>query len=94
MSEHDIGELADGDENRCPYTVHANGDWEDYRCELVVEHPGPHAIGLRHHAWPLINDMQARLGGIETALKLVDEHLGAAQFSLDLAIMAVQDDPQ
>lgn len=49
----ELGEI--GDEKRCDYTVHANGDWGDYRCELVVGHPGPHAIGLRQHAVPLLN---------------------------------------
>ncbi len=50
----ELGEIAPGDENRCGYTVHANGNWGDHRCELVIEHRGPHAIGLRHHAMPLV----------------------------------------
>ncbi|KKL61817.1 hypothetical protein LCGC14_2191560, partial [marine sediment metagenome] len=61
MSKHEIAELAVGDENRCGYTVHANGDWGDYRCELVNEHFGPHAIGLRHHAVPLIAALEQRV---------------------------------
>lgn len=68
MGEQDIGELAHGDENRCGYTVHANGDWGDYRCELTVEHSGPHAIGLRHHAVPLIIALESKLEKMERAL--------------------------
>jgi hypothetical protein len=64
MSEHEIAELADGDENRCGYTVHANGDWGDYRCELTIEHFGSHAIGLRHHAVPLVNSLEAELEAV------------------------------
>ena len=59
---HEIAELAVGDENRCVYTVHANGDWGDYRCEMVAEHSGPHAIGLRHHAVPLVNMLSQGCG--------------------------------
>ncbi len=32
---------------RCVRTVHANGDWGDYRCELDDGHGGSHAIGIR-----------------------------------------------
>jgi len=74
MGEHEIAELADGDENRCSYTVHANGDWGDYRCELKVEHFGPHAIGLRHHAMPLVNALEAELADHKrVGAELLDE---------------------
>ena len=58
---HEIAELATEDIDRCGFTVHANGDWGDYRCELVHEHDGPHAIGLRHHAVPLMDDLSQSL---------------------------------
>lgn len=84
----ELGELgmpAVGDQDRCNYTVHANGDWGDHRCELVVDHPGPHAIGLRYHAVPLIGSiipfaadlreerdlLRKRMGELEEALKLM-----------------------
>ena len=41
-------ELEDGKmSERCARTVHANGDWGDYRCELDDGHGGSHAIGVR-----------------------------------------------
>ena len=71
MREHEIGELAHGDKNRCNYTVHASGNWEDSRCELMVEHSGPHAIGLRYHAVPLIIALESKLEKMERALKML-----------------------
>ena len=66
MTEKQVGEIANGDEDRCGYTViHTHGDWGDYRCELVNEHFGPHAIGLRHHAVPLIAALEQQVKGLK-----------------------------
>ena len=74
MSDKLIGEIANGDENRCGYTVHANGDWGDYRCELVNEHFGPHAIGLRHHAVPFVNALKAELETTQYGLAMTQHY--------------------
>ncbi|KKN73385.1 hypothetical protein LCGC14_0400880 [marine sediment metagenome] len=91
MNEHEIAELAVGDENRCVYTVHANGDWGDYRCEIVVEHSGPHAIGLRHHAVPLVNTLETKLEHFER-FKLFLKTLGGIDVDFAWGETAAQDD--
>lgn len=80
-----LGEIADGDEKRCVYTVHANGDWGDHRCELVVEHPGSHAIGLRRHAVPLLNAIV--LLTVDCDEERIDAHKQLARSGVEMRIL-------
>lgn len=91
-----IGEIAEGDQERCGYTVHANGDWADYRCEMMLGHPGPHAIGLRHHAMPLVNDLKAKPEAMEEELRILQgshdtwvKQYGEAQAYIDKLEMRI-----
>jgi hypothetical protein len=52
-----MGLVARDDEERCGYTVHANGEWGDYRCELTHDHEGSHLVGLMSH---LLNEDDVR----------------------------------
>ena len=62
---NELGIIAIHDANRCEYSIHANGDWADYRCELVRNHNSPHAIGLIFHAVPLITQLEAKINQLQ-----------------------------